>query len=273
MYLPFDDPGISKALIISGTREEQLQYILRQELEEGMVILDLGANIGFYVLLEAQIVGSKGKVYAVEPSPRNFELLNRNIELNGVKDIVETFNIGASNQKGKEKFYLSPCSNLSTFIPRSYRSAGRTEPINSKCLEVEVTDLSSFVKDKRTVDFMRMDIEGYEVEVFEGMQEALKKGNFSPKIVFECHFPKYDDKLHSMRRQLEKLFEFGYKAKTMTSNDEERSTFRTKGYSPQTLIRTGDFKYQGIYYNVSKPDALELICDLGGVRDVLLVKD
>mgnify|MGYP001186648508 CR=1 FL=1 len=57
---------------------------------------------------------------------------------------------------------------------------------------------------------MRMDIEGYEVEVFEGMMPLLENKNFSPKILFETHRSKYVDTHHSMRKALLKMFEYGF---------------------------------------------------------------
>ena len=80
MYLNLNDPGISKTLAIVGKRELEHVYILKNELREGMTVWDIGANIGYYVLMEAKYVGSTGKVYAVEPSPSNYELLKKNLE-------------------------------------------------------------------------------------------------------------------------------------------------------------------------------------------------
>ena len=117
-----------------------------------------------------------------------------------------------------------------------------------------------------------MDIEGYEVEVFEGLHNAISTGLFSGKIVFECHYPKYDDTNHSMRQQLRKLFINNYHIKIMTSNDEKLSHFSKKNYHPDQIINTGIGRYQGVYYGVSDEDAEYFICDVGGVRDVLLEK-
>ena len=72
-----------------------------------------------------------------------------------------------------------------------------------------------------------------------------------------------------MRTPLKRLFDLGYYAKTMVSNDESKSRFGGKGYRPQTIIKT-DLVYRGLYEGVSNQDAVEFICDLGSVRATLL---
>jgi hypothetical protein len=114
-----------------------------------------------------------------------------------------------------------------------------------------------------------MDIEGYEVEVFEGMMPLLENKNFSPKILFETHRPKYDDNHHSMRNVLIKMFKYGYYPKIVVSNNHPKGEFLKRGYKPEKLIHTDGY-WRGIYYGVANKDAIEFICDIGFVRAVLL---
>jgi len=64
--------SVHKQLFTYGIHEPLSTRIIKEELNDGMHVVDIGANIGYYALLEARIVGDKGWVYAVEPSPRNF---------------------------------------------------------------------------------------------------------------------------------------------------------------------------------------------------------
>jgi len=80
-------------------------------LKEGDVALDAGANIGYYVLIESQLVGPNEKVYAVEPVRGNFELLKKNVQLNNVKN-VDTFQVAFGEHNEKSKIYVSNFSNL-----------------------------------------------------------------------------------------------------------------------------------------------------------------
>jgi len=273
LKLDLKDIGIARQLVINGTREDQLRYILKEEIEEGMTVVDVGANIGYYPIMEAKLVGESGFVYAIEPAQENFQLLLENIKLNGLQQNFETYNIGVSNKTRKERFYLSTHSNLHTFIKDGFDGKYTTTGVTNKYVDVDVTDLTAFLKNKRPVHLIRMDVEGYEVEILEGLENALIQGLFQGKIIFECHFPKYDNQKHSIKKQLEMLFKHGYKVKCITSNNEKVSKIRDFGYQAEKLIKTGDFVFQGVYRNISNSDAIHLVSQLGGVRDVVLVKE
>ena len=182
MWLDPSDPGISKNLMLNGDREKQLRLILERELHPGNVVLDLGANIGYYALMERDLIGPSGRIYALEPSPSNVALLRKNLALNGA-DTIEVFELAGGAERGRGTFYLAEHSNLNTFLPLDD---------GSKPVEVEIIDMSTFLADKQPIDLMRMDVEGYEVEVLAGLRAAIQSGAFRGKIVFECHFPKYD---------------------------------------------------------------------------------
>ncbi|MEE2821870.1 MAG: FkbM family methyltransferase [Acidobacteriota bacterium] len=272
MYLDLNDPGISKTLAIVGTRELEHVYILQRELRKGMTVWDIGANIGYYALMEAQYIGSAGKVYAVEPSPSNYDLLKQNVTLNDCTDLIETFPLAISNRTGESKLYLSEMSNINTFHPLSFRFGTTSRNLSGNSVMVSTSDVLTFIENKRPIDLIRMDIEGHEVNVFESIVKAVEEKDFAAGILFETHFPKYDDAQHNMRIQLEHLFRLGYCAKWMASTDERKARFKEKGYVPEVVIKT-DAVERGLYKNVRDDDAIEFICDLGGVRTVLLVRD
>lgn len=271
MRLDVNDPGLSRTLAIKGTREQDQVYIVKQELKPGMTVLDIGANIGTYALLEAQLVGPQGKVYAIEPSPQNFDLLNQNVSLNRFGDRIDTFRLGASNQAGVGTFFLHAASNLHTFHPQKYGDFAQVETDKEyvDTIEVDVVNICDFARDKRPIDFIRMDIEGFEVEVLQGMEQGIMEGWLTPSILFESHRPKYDDLHHNMRAQLTRLFELGYMPKTLISTDESIARFHEKGYTPEIIIRT-DGVQRGIYTGISQEDAIAFICDIGFVRAVFL---
>lgn len=272
MYLDLNDRGISRTLALFGTREKDQIYILEKELKPGMVVLDIGSNIGSYALLEAGIVGCRGKVYAVEPAPDNFGRLNANVMLNRLDGIIQTFQLGISNRQGVQKLFLSESSNLHTFCLEEFSVGKRGESREKRTIDVETVSISDFRENKRQIDFIRMDIEGYEIEAFQGMLSALKKGGFSPMVLFETHRPKYNTNDRNIRDILEKLFSFGYFVKTIISNDEPKGKFRERGYQPTRLIKS-DFVMRGIYDHVSEEDALYFISDAGYVRAVLLARE
>jgi predicted methyltransferase len=61
--------------------EPAITRLFQETLQPGMVVIDIGAHVGYYTLLAAKLVGPTGKIYAFEPEPGNNEALNKNIEL------------------------------------------------------------------------------------------------------------------------------------------------------------------------------------------------
>jgi len=206
MFLSLQDLGLSKELVLRGTREEEEVKILQKELKKGMTVVDIGANMGYYALMEASIVGENGKVYAIEPLPVNFEILNKNIKVNGYSDIVETHRMAISNKKDVLKFYVSDGFNLCTLDPY----ASKQHPgMFSKTMAVETTTLDDFLRDKPPVDFIRMDIEGYETKVIEGMTKTISQTR-PLKLFIEFHHPRSFEEADWALKQLAKL---GFKPK------------------------------------------------------------
>jgi len=265
------DPGISKELRIYGCRELEHRYILMNILKKGMTVWDLGANIGYYAIMEARLVGDTGKVYAVEPSPTNIDLLRKNITLNRCDGLIELTPVGISNRNGEAEFYLSEMSNVNTFHP-DVQGGGRAVHLSGKSIRVPIQDVETFIQGKRPVDLVRMDIEGHEVEVFESILHAVANQGFRATILFETHFPKYDNATHNMREKLEGLFALGYRPTIIASTDEKKARFHERGYAPERVIRT-DGVERGIYTAITPADAITFICDWGGVRTVLLERN
>jgi FkbM family methyltransferase len=272
LKLDLSDMGIGRELVMAGAREQQLRYLLSKELKEGMIVLDIGGNIGYYPIMCSKLVGKSGFVYTVEPSRQNYSLLKENVLLNHLSAHIKTYNIAISNKIGKERFYISTHSNLHTFLKKGFDGKYITKGITDKYEEVETVDLSTFLTDKQPIDLVRMDVEGFEVEILEGLEKAIQEDLFKGIIVFEAHRPKYHNKLHSIEKQLKMLFSYGYTVKYITSNSEELSKIRDYGYKAEKILQTADDNFQAVYSNISDADAIKLISDIGGVRDVLLAK-
>ena len=266
MLLSLDDPGLSTTIGRGGQRERDQSKVLQQELNEGMTVLDLGANLGYYALMEAVLVGSRGKVYAIEPVPANFQFLVENVKLNGFADRVETFHLAVSDKDGIQKLYLSKLSNLNTLFPDG---ASGKQSMTGETIDVQTMEIGSFLKGKKRIDLIRMDIEGAEVEVFNGLVRMLQSRCAVPcRILFETHRSKYTPE-HSLEKPLSEMFAAGYYVKRLISNSDDGKKWAVRGYRPDELIFT-DGMMRGIYSNVDQENALDLICRAGGVRAALL---
>ena len=179
MFLNIRDKGLSSDLYLRGKRENKATDEFQKRLREGMVIVDAGANIGYYALMEAKAVGEKGKVYAIEPIPQNIELLKKNIEANGYGN-MEVFQLAVGDKNGRQDIFVSRQSNLSTFC----KNPGLDQ--SGETLSVEVASLDSFLEGKRLPDIVRMDVEGYEYEILQGMGQTMKKDR-SMQFFIEIH--------------------------------------------------------------------------------------
>lgn len=193
MYLDLkNDSGISKDLFIFRKREHlSTDFLLgEQVLRPGDTALDIGANIGYYVLIESSLVGPKGTVYAIEPVSINYSLLQKNIELNRLAN-VRTFHLAAGNEPGEAEIYVGKKGNFSSFIYHAGESYTGTE-------KVQIVTIDEFVRTHHIrPDLVRMDVEGFEIAIIQGMRETLAH---KPKLLIEVH-------PHIMtREQLEEMF-------------------------------------------------------------------
>lgn len=176
--LDLKEDSIHKQLILDGVREKKSTEIMRRFIQPDDVILELGANIGYYVLIESTILSDKGYIYAVEPCPESAELLKKNVALNNVKN-MEIYTMAISSKKGSAKLYIGKACNLHSLISSSDAS-------NAKYVQVDTDTVDNFLKGKRPVTFLRMDIEGYEATVIDGMQETLKSPGLK-RMFIEIH--------------------------------------------------------------------------------------
>ena len=205
MKLDLNDKGISKDLAVDGIREPESTNAIKNFIKEGDVVVDIGANLGYYALLESRIVGSKGIVYAIEPSPSNVDGLNENIKLNGYTNI-ECFTIGIGDKKEIAKMFISPHSNLNSLvIQKNKKIIGN--------IYIQITTLDDFLKGKKQPDFVRMDVEGYEYNIIKGM-DGLLNSKKPLKIFMELH-------PHIMEKDkttfvLKSLMESGFEIKKAT---------------------------------------------------------
>ncbi len=178
-----NDPGISTELSIFKSHEPINTQIISRILKKGMTCLDIGGNIGYYVLLERQLVGDEGRIIAFEPSPRNYNYLKKNIQLQNVTNI-SAYNFACGDKDGNATFFINKKSNGCKII-----AEGVIPPDQSlgTLSEVPVRILDPFIEELKLdrVDFIRMDAEGYELHIFKGLKKTLEK--FKPIISIELH--------------------------------------------------------------------------------------
>jgi len=166
-------------LAMANDRYEPATTRLFQEtLQPGMVVIDIGAHVGYYTLLAAKLVGPTGKIYAFEPEPGNNETLNKNIELNKYSNI-EAIRMAMSDKEGNATMYLTSLdSGRHSLFQHDLPKRGNTV--------VETTTLDRFWESTEwpRIDLIKIDVEGSEVAVLDGMTRMLE-GLPRLKIIIE----------------------------------------------------------------------------------------
>jgi FkbM family methyltransferase len=255
MLLRTSDNGISRSLALMGRRELEHHFILRRVLHPTDNVLDLGANIGYYVLLEHSIIGDSGKIYAVEPDPNNFSQLKRNVALNKMDNVI-LHQAAVSDTAGKTKLFLSEFSNVHSLI------AGH-EHATDRFVEVDMINIATFLQ-KHPIDLIRMDIEGYETKILASIAKNAKQ---LPKILFETHPGKYgvDNNIVPIFRELAKR---GYVCEFAASaNQNHAKNLKEFGLVPIKKIATDGF-YRYMYKDIELATLAKVIQH---TRTVLLV--
>ena len=153
---------------------EKILYL--KEISKNDMVIDLGANIGFYSELFGELVRDRGKVLCFEPVPLNFNLLQTNV---AHLSWVECYHL-AVGKKNEIKNIIFSESNLqkSTLLENNNLE-------NTQSLKIEVVKVDDFITKHglKRVDFIKCDVEGYELEALQGMNALLKR--FKPKLSIE----------------------------------------------------------------------------------------
>ncbi len=273
LLLDADDPGIGRQLLRRAGREPEQTAIVKASLRPGMVAFDLGANVGYYTIMMAKLVGASGHVYAVEPFPKNFHLLALNVRLNGL-DNVSMQNIAIDTEDGEAQLQIARKSNWHSLqVPRlnpnvPWQAKYSREIIGS--MPVRTSSLRTYLATTRPIDLLRMDLEGYEVEILRSLATLPPAHTRRMKILFETHPEFYDPAGNGMREVLEQLCRaHGYRFEYLVSDfhhgsardaeiESGRDVFARLGYTAAHV--SANFSNRAIYTNVRAEDAIKLVC-------------
>jgi FkbM family methyltransferase len=153
---------------ISITREYEPAEtrLVQRTVREGATVLDIGANIGYYTLLLARAVGPRGHVFAFEPDTTNFEILTRNVALNGYENVT-LVNRAVWSSTTTLKLFLSAEN------PGDHRAYASGEA--RRFVEIPAVALDDyFGATPPRIDFIKMDIQGAEAHAIRGMMSLLR---------------------------------------------------------------------------------------------------
>ena len=212
MHLDLSRGLAQQQLYLQGKRFITERRLFEEYVKPGMSVVDVGANIGYHTLAFAHLVGSSGKVISIEPSPENLIELRANIVNNNLTNVrLEEIAIGARTTTARIRGGINSGVLLSGGAP----GIG----------EVTLKPLGDVLPEK--VDFVKIDVDGYEGEVIQGAAEVLYRDR--PTLLLEMHphmLPRFNSSVQSILDILRDIY----------PRIEAFDQFRADSESPLTRI-------------------------------------
>ena len=166
-------------LMWAGAYERELVHLFKKVLHPGMTVLDLGANIGYFSVLAAGLVGKSGQVHAFEPAPTCFAQLKKNL---AAFSWAHAYSSAVGDERGTATFHFSDRGNET-----GWGSLLSADNAFTRQTTVPVITLDDWTREQdiHRVDFVKMDIEGGEFRALEGATELLSR--YRPVVVAELN--------------------------------------------------------------------------------------
>ncbi len=215
------------------TYEAENFEFLQKSCKPGAVIIDIGAHIGLFSIIAAQVTGKSGKVYAFEPAPSTYALLQKTVVINHEEQVIETFQKAVGKANGKITFFVSDdkADNSNSLV--NYK-----EDRSLHGIDVAVTTIDNFVMEKNIsrLNFIKIDVEGAEFDTLQGAAETLK--NLKPVCIVAIH----PQPIAAKGDKLEDIYDF-------IVNCNYRITLDKKDFSKAALLANTELIDLHIYPN------------------------
>lgn len=197
----------------------ELQWIKDHGIRRGDIVVDCGANHGFSSILFARWTGPAGTVHAIEPSPHNVEILRENLRLNDAENVT-LHAVAAGAHNGRATVTDHP-------------NASVTHEPSAKVISVEMRRLDDEINDS-TVDFIKIDVEGFELEVLRGAAMLL---SHRPRLALELHICMYEDAASMLDQIFTLLRPYSYTMAVQTKVDGPIEPLNSAFHSLELLGR------------------------------------
>ncbi|MGB8541384.1 MAG: FkbM family methyltransferase [Candidatus Acidiferrales bacterium] len=188
----------SKAFVF-GTYESDVVRTLQHTVQNNWVVFDIGAHIGYFALLLSKLVGPQGKVFAFEPFPENFKVLEENVRINDCRNVLlENRAVaeasGVMNLKSNDSDRLTYTSSLVDGRPL----------VDVKAVSLD--DYTALLNER--IKFVMMDVEGAEAAVLKGMRSILQRD--FPVLLIELHGFEQQGQSHPALQEL-RAMDYGFR--------------------------------------------------------------
>ena len=203
----YDSPAF-KSFLKDNPHERGEVEFLKSVAQEGMYVIDVGANIGITSVALAKRIRRVGRLHSFEPVPEYFDILKDNVSSNRLGN-VKVYELAVTDRVGRAPFYQKEFSSGIVFEE------------GARKLEVSTTSMDRFLDDKKIerTDLINMDCEGSELLVLKGAKETLRKNKV--KIFCEIHHDFLKQLGQSVEDIVECLRELQFQVQSVSLDDKE----------------------------------------------------
>jgi FkbM family methyltransferase len=185
LYAYADDLSITPALMLDGLLEIGLTNYMIANLQPGMTVVDVGANIGYFSIIAGYKVGESGRVMAYEANPKNYDIMVDNLTINELKHNVDPFALAVSDSDQQLQFHVSERFQGNSSL-KSHSDQYRQD-FKSDCFDqIPVYAVSLDTQGFGKIDLLKVDVEGAELQVFRGASRLIANGKITT-AVFELN--------------------------------------------------------------------------------------
>jgi len=174
IYVRLDDWSVGLRIALQRGYETHVTNVMRPLLKPGMVVVDIGANVGYYALLAASRIGKSGSVHAFEPNEADCALLTMSLAANGFQNVI------------LHKVAVADFDGVVGYDTGGSNGAISRDDPNSRQFQVQAVKLDSLLPDEKRIDLLKMDIEGAEGLALAGMTQLIARHR---PIIFTEFFP------------------------------------------------------------------------------------
>lgn len=203
-------PGLEKFVVRVLRRGTMEKKVLFRTIHRGDVVFDIGANVGNYTCMFARLVGSLGEVHAFEPVPPTFKKLRQTVEQNNLNARLYLSQYALADKPGCLTMYMpvNDCSQAALTVHDDLAWSSSHIESFTNC---EVGTLDGYINSREIgqIDFVKIDVEGAELLVLQGMESILRRSR-PPTLLVEIFAPWTANFNYTPRDLLEFLHQFGY---------------------------------------------------------------
>jgi FkbM family methyltransferase len=186
MFVDSRDVSIAPHLILEGVYEEHTDAVLRRIVKRGMHVVEIGANVGLFMLLMARAVGPSGSVYAFECDPTLARIARDNLEVNGLSRVGTVDERAVSKASGELEFRAALKHRGGGTLVHGLQQIPELGETERETIVVHAVTLDQFAATyDRKIDFLKIDAEGAEPDIIRGGQSVFGNPAYPITVMME----------------------------------------------------------------------------------------